>query len=247
MGPSLDLAVFDSLDVARYRLADGDSIIALRNPVDLLEPRLAPWREAIASVSSAAFGTDMSGIWAERFAGEFLALLFRWVLVFDAHDNLVGSAGYRATTMLGQRLVYWESTSVLPGHRGHGVVVQLQLKALALESEKSQLPVQYLFRTRSPVALWTILRRFKEQVTPNLDGRVPVDQHGLFAAAADWLGFAGLNPATGRIYKTYEGRPPLYAIGEEPVSSNAEVNAFMATLGPTDGLMVMVGPDAHLM
>jgi hypothetical protein len=245
MGSTPDIGLLESIDVARYPLVDGDWFIALRNPVDLLEPRFGPWRDAIVAVSTGAFGTDMSGVWSDRFAGDFLQKLFRWLLVFDADDNFVASAGYRATTIDGNRLAYWETSSVLPSHRGHGTVNQLEVAALALESKLSGLPAWLVTRTRSPVAYRMHLRRFGDALCPQPSGSVPEQLRELFTAAADWLGLAGLDATTGRIAGTYSGRPPLYPRGEEPVSSNQDVNEFMATLGPEDGLLLLVGPDAH--
>ena len=67
----------------------------------------------------------------------------------------------------------------------------------------------------------------------------------MFITAADWLGFDGIDAATGKIPHTYAGCPPSYAEGEEPVSADPDLNAFMATLGPDDGVVMVVGPDAH--
>ena len=56
----------------------------------------------------------------------------------------------------------------------------------------------------------------------------------VFITAADWLGFDGIDAATGKIPHTYAGCPPSYAEGEERVSAD-----------PDDGGMMVVGPDAH--
>ena len=245
MDAARDLALLDQIDVVRRPLADGDSYIALRRPTDFLEPRFEAWREAVVAASSSAFGSDMSAVWVKRFGGDFFLNLHRFVLVFDANDQLIGSGGYRARTILGQRAVYFESSSVIPSHRGHGVVGQLQLDALAVESASSGLPVQLVFRTRNPVAFSITLRRFGDLVTPDLTGAVPHESQEFFAAAGEWLHFNGLDPATGRDVGAYDGRPPLYPVGEEPMSTNEKVNKFIAQLGPADGLMVCVGPDAH--
>lgn len=149
--PSLELLA--SMDTVKRPLAGGGSYIGFRRPVDFLDPRLEAWRNAVVASSTAAFGTDMSDVWAARFAGEFLSSLHRFVLVLDADENLVGSSGYRATTIDDHRMVYFESSSVIPSYRGHGVVLQLQLDALAYESSRADLPVWLVGRTRNPVAL----------------------------------------------------------------------------------------------
>ena len=244
--PKPELALLISLDAGRYPLADGYWCIGLRHPTDLLSPELEAWRDAIVEVSSAAFGTDMSGVWEGRFSGDFLQKLFRWVMIFDADDAFVGSSGYRADTIGDERFIWFETSSVHPAHRGHGIIAQLERAAIALESKRSSLPVWFIGRTRSPVALRAELKAFGAAMYPNARENVPEELRRVFITAADWLGFDGLDPSTGKIADTYAGRPALYAEGEEPVSADAEVNAFMATLGPFDGVMMVVGPDAHL-
>jgi hypothetical protein len=245
MSPTPDLALLESLDAGRHPLDGGYWCLALRHPSDLLRPDMEPWRRAIVDVSSAAFGTDMSGVWAGRFSGDFLEKLFRWVVVFDPNDVFVGSSGYRAETIGDERFIWFDTSSVHPAHRGHGIIVQLERAAIALESKRSGLPVWYISRTRSPVVLRAHLKAYGSLHYPSARGNVPERLRPVFMTAADWLGFDGLDPATGRIPHTYAGRSPLYAAGEEPVSADPEVNAFMATLGPDDGVMMVVGPDAH--
>ncbi len=246
MAQPLELALLESLDVGRYPLADGYRCLALRQPTDLLKPEMQPWRDAIAEVSSAAFGTDMSEVWHGRFSGDFLQKLFRWVLVFDSNNAFVGSSGYRAETIGDERFIWFDSSSVHPAHRGHGIIVQFERAAIALESKRSGLPVWYIGRTRSPVALRANLKAFGAAMYPSAREDVPEEVRHVFITAADWLGFDGLDPATGKIRDTYAGRPALYPEGEEPMSADADVNAFMASLGPSDGVMMVIGPDAHL-
>lgn len=234
------------MDTVRRPLADGASYLAFRHPEDLLDPRMEAWRDAVVEASSAAFGTDMSDIWAARFAGTFLSGLHRFVLVLDADDNLVGSTGYRATTIDGQRMVYFESASVIPSYRGHGVVLQLQLDALAYEATRTELPVWLVGRTRNPVALSAVVRRYGNLAHPGLAKSIVSDRQALFAETTAWLGFSGYDKATGRVLGAYAGRPPMYPIGEEPVSSDAAANEFIHRLGPTDAVMFFVGPNAHL-
>jgi len=241
-----ELALLESLDAGRYPLADGDWCIALRHPTDLLKPELEPWRDAIVHVSSAAFGTDMAEVWHGRFSGDFLQKLFRWVMVFDSDDAFVGSTGYRAETIGDERFIWFDSSSVHPAHRGHGVIVQLERAAIAWESKLLGLPVWYISRTRSPVVLRAHLKAYGAAMYPNAREDVPEELRRVFITAADWLGFGGLDPATGRLPDTYAGRPALYAEGEEPVSADADVNAFMATLGPSDGVMMVIGPDVRV-
>lgn len=241
-----ELAILESLDAGRYPLADGYKCLGLRHPTDLLRPELEAWRDAIVEVSSAAFGTDMSGVWDGRFAGDFLQKLFRWVMIFDSDDAFVGSSGYRADSLGGERFIWFETSSILPAHRGHGIIVQLERAAIAFESKRSSLPVWYIGRTRSPVVMRANLKAFGAAMYPDAREDVPEEVRRVFITAAGWLGFEGLDPATGKIVDTYAGRPPLYAEGEEPVSADAEVNAFMATLGPFDGVMMVIGPNAHL-
>ena len=244
MRPPPELALLESLDAAKYPLADGYWCLALRHPTDLLWPELEAWRDAIVEVSSAAFGTDMSGVWHGRFSGDLLPKLFRWVMVFDSDDVFVGSSGYRAETIGDERFIWFDTSSVHPAHRGHGIIVQLERAAIALESKRSCLPVWYISRTRSPVVLRAHLKAYGAAMCPNAREDVPEELRRVFITAADWLGFDGLDPTTGKIPDTYAGRPALYR--EQPVSADAEVNAFMATLGPFDGVMMVVGPDAHL-
>lgn len=246
MIPTPELALLESLDAGRYPLADGYWCLALRHPPDLLKPELDVWREAIVEVSSAAFGTDMSGVWAGRYSGDFLQKLFRWVMIFASDETFVGSSGYRAETIGDERFIWFDTSSIHPAHRGHGIIVQLERAAIALESKRSSLPVWYIGRTRSPVVLRANLKGFGAAMYPNGREDVPEELKRVFKTAADWLGFDGLDPTTGKIPDTYAGRPALYAKGEEPVSADAEVNAFMATLGPFDGVMMVIGPDAHL-
>lgn len=241
-----ELAPLESLDTGRYPLADGYWCLALRHPTDLLRPGLQAWRDAIVEVSSAAFGTDMSAVWGGRFSGDFLQKLFRWVMVFDPDGEFVGSSGYRAETIGDERFIWFDSSSVHPAHRGHGIIVQLERAAIALESRRSRLPVWYIGRTRSPVVLRAQLKAFGAAMYPNAREDVPDEVRSVFLTAADWLGFDRLDPATGKIPDAYAGRPALYREGEEPVSADAEVNAFMATLGPFDGVMMVIGPDAHV-
>ncbi len=81
---------------------------------------------------------------------------------------------------------------------------------------------------------------------PNAREDVPEELRRVFITAAGWLGFEGLDPVTGKISNTYADREPMYPKGGEPVTTDADVNAFMATLGPFDGVMMVIGPDAHL-
>jgi hypothetical protein len=245
--PVPELALLESLDAGRYPLADGDWCLALRHPTDLLEPELEPWRDAIVEVSSAAFGTDMSEVWHRRYSGDLLQKLSRWVMVFDSDDAFVGSTGYRAETISEERFIWFDTSSVHPAHRGHGIIVQVERAAIAWESKLSGLPVWYISRTRSPVVLRAHLKAYGAAMYPNAREDVPDELRRVFTTAAEWLSFDGLDPTTGTIPNTYAGRPPLYAAGEEPVSADADVNAFMATLGPSDGVMMVIGPDAHLL
>ena len=245
--PVPELALLESLDAGRYPLADGYWCLALRHPTDLLRPELGPWRSAIIELSSMAFGADRSASWHARFAGDFLQKLSRWFMVFDADDAFVGTNGYRADTVGDERFVWGETSSVHPAHRGHGLLIQLERAFLALESKRSGLPVWLIGRTRSPVAFRAHMKAYGAAMYPDAREKVPEELRRVFVTAADWLGFEGLDPATGKISNTYADREPLYAEGEEPVSADADVNAFMATLGPLDGVMMVIGPDAHLL
>jgi hypothetical protein len=242
----LELALLESLDAGRYPLADGDWYLALRHPTDLLKPELELWRDAIVALSSAAFGADRSESWERRFSGDFLQKLFRWFMVFDSNDGFVATAGYRAQTIGDERFIWWDTSSVHPAHSGHGIVVQLERAALALESKLSGLPVWLIGRTRNPVGLRGHIKAYGAAMYPNGREDVPDELRRVFITAAHWLGFEGLDPVTGKIPDTYADREPMYAQGGEPVSADADVNAFMASLGPSDGVMMVVGPDAHL-
>jgi hypothetical protein len=224
----------------RHDLPGGRSYVALAPPTDLLARGCAPLRAALVEVCNEAFGSETAETWQQRFAGDFLARLRRFYLLFDTSEALIGWSGYRAHTIRGERIVYFDSTGLLPAHQGHGLIPLIQRAAIAEEKRRhSGLAVSLVIRTRSPHGYRVAMRAFSPAaVVPTLEGTVPEARRALVADTATWLGQHPFDPVTARITDAYGDRRPLYGNHRAPLADDAHVNRLFAALGPADALLV---------
>jgi hypothetical protein len=224
----------------RRHLPGGRSYIALARPTDLLARDCAALRAALVEVSDEAFGSETAETWQRRFAGEFLARLRRFYLLFDASGALIGWSGYRADTIRGERIVYFDSSGLRPTHQGHGLIPLIQRAAIAEEKREHPVPaLSLVIRTRNPLGYRVAMRAFgAEAVVPTLEGTVPEARRALVADTATWLGQHPFDPFTARISGAYGDRGPLYGPDRAPLADNPDINRLFAALGPADALLV---------
>lgn len=222
----------------RVPLPGDCSLLVVRRPTALLADGLQPLRDAILAVSNEAFGTDTEPAWTQKFTERFLGEPTRFYLLEDAAGELVGWSGYRARTIVGERVVYFASTGLLPRCQGHHLIPTVQLLAARDEARRHPTrPVTLAVRTRSPHAYRLALRTFGDNgVAPTLDGSVPHERRAFAQAMAVWLGPELYDPATSVVTGAYRSYGALY--GEDPRSGDPAVDELFARLGSDDALLV---------
>jgi GNAT superfamily N-acetyltransferase len=223
-----------------HELPRNYSYLAIVRPNDLLGRHCGPLRDELISVSDQAFGTDTARTWHRRFEGDFFRRLDCFYLILDPHDALIGWSGYRAHTICGERVVYFDSTGLLPDHQGQGLIPRIQRAALELErSPDAARPINLVVRTRNQAAYRLAINTPRtEPVIPACDGIVPEPRRTLVAATASWLGQSPFDPTTGRVTGAYSDRPALYGPGCHTDVGDPQISRLFASLGPVDALLL---------
>jgi len=121
-------------------------------------------------------------------------------------------SGYRARTICEERVVYFDSTSLLPAHQGHGLIPSLQRAALEREHAAGEpRPTSLAVRTCNPAAhRLAIVTQRTEPVIPSLDGTVPTARRRLVAETARSLNQHPFDPTTSRAIGAYGDGPSLH-------------------------------------
>src|SRR5207237_90217 len=104
----------------RVALSSAHHASTLDDPAALLARRHCALRTEMVRVSDASFGRDTASLWQTKFTTAFLRSLAAFFLIEDGAGDLVGWSGYRASTIEGERVLYFTSTGLLPRAQGHG-------------------------------------------------------------------------------------------------------------------------------
>ena len=229
------------LPASTYSLPGGFSLLSVTPPTAVLARHRDDLRAAIVAVADQAFGRATAASWDNKFSVGFLGALARFYLIAGPDGGLVGWSGYRARTFAGERVVYFTSTGLLPRCQGLGLIPSVQRLALADEGCTSVGAATLAIRTRNPQAYRLAQQTFAAgRVVPARDGTVPLDRRPLLAAVASWLGMRDVDAATGIVPDAYPIEGGLY--GQEPHSSEADVDRLFSGLDPQAALLILVAP-----
>ena len=209
----------------------------LDDAAELLTRRHLALRTEVVRVSDAAFGRDTASLWQAKFTTGFLRSLAAFFLIEDGAGDLVGWSGYRTTTIEGERVLYFTSTGLLPRAQGHGLIPALQRIVIADEARRHpDCPVTTVVRTRNPRSYVLAAKTFGDEITPRLDGTVPVERRPFVSGVATWLGLSTCDPASAVVHNAYEVDGGLY--GDDPRTGDPAIDALFERLAPNDALLI---------
>jgi len=221
----------------RVALSSAHHASTLDDPAALLARRHCALRTEIVRVSDAAFGRDTASLWQTKFTTAFLRSLAAFFLIEDGAGDLVGWSGYRASTIEGERVLYFTSTGLLPRAQGHGLIPTLQRIVIADEARRHpHCPVTTIVRTRNPRSYRLAAKTFGDEITPRLDGTVPVERRPFLSRVATWLGLSTFDPASAVVHNAYDVDGGLY--GDDPRTGDPAVDALFERLAPNDALLI---------
>jgi len=183
------------------------------------------------------FGRDTASLWQTKFTTAFLRSLAAFFLIEDGAGDLVGWSGYRTTTIEGERVLYFTSTGLLPRAQGHGLIPALQRIVIADEAGgHPHCSVTPIVRTRNPRSYRLAAKTFGDEITPRLDGTVPVERRLFLSRVATWLGLSTFDPASAVVHNAYDVAGGLY--GDDPRTGDPAVDALFERLAPNDALLI---------
>jgi hypothetical protein len=198
----------------------------------------------LITASTSAFGTDTTEVWRERLAGSWFDRVERLLLVLDRGGEVIGWTSYRRLELVGARILYMDTTGIVPAHQRHGLIPMIQSRVVLLALLARPLsPLHVVYRTRNPV-VWRGLRRRlgEDRVAPRLRGDVQVWAPQLAIALQGELGETGeVDPRTLVVHGAYAGRGgAVYGEAETPSSGNPEADAyFEERLDSDDALLII--------
>jgi len=198
----------------------------------------------LITASTAAFGTDTTEVWRERLEGSWFDRVDRLLLVLDRGSEIIGWTSYRRLELVGARILYMDTTGVVPGHQRHGLIPVIQSRAVLRTLLAGPLsPLHVVYRTRNPV-VWRGLRRRlgEDRVAPRLRGDLQVWATQLSVALQGELAEAGeVDPRTLVVRGAYAARGgAVYGEAETPRSGDPESDAyFEKRLDPDDALLII--------
>jgi hypothetical protein len=156
------------------RVRGGYEVFRIDAPATTAAERQTLLRPLIAA-SSAAFGVDTSAAWQDRLEAGWFDRITRLVLITNQRGDVVGWTSYRRVDLAGRRVLYMDTTGIVPEHQRHQLTPRIQsrlvLRTLAARPWHS---LYVVYRTRNPV-VWRGLRRTigRSAVAPPLHGDPP--------------------------------------------------------------------------
>jgi hypothetical protein len=225
------------------RLRHGYRVVAVR-------PRAIPPAERrkflppLIVASTAAFGADTADVWRQRLEQSWFERVDRLFLILEPGGKVVGWTSYRAASLLGLRVLYMDTTGVVPAHQRHGLIPAVQSRiVLWLLAGRPWRPLYLVYRTRNPV-VWRGLRRRlgAQHVAPPLHAEAPAPIQTLAVAVHEHLSEPGrLDARTLVVHDAYAERGgAVYGELETPRSGDPETDRFFEQrLGPSDAFLII--------
>jgi len=198
----------------------------------------------LIAASTAAFGVDTTDVWWQRLEHSWFEHVDRLSLILEPDGKVVGWTSYRAASLLGLRVLYMDTTGVVPAHQRHGLIPALQSRiALRALAARPWRPLHLVYRTRNPV-VWRGLRRRlgAQDVAPPLNAEAPVWAQELAVAVHEYLSEPGQLDAPKLVVRdAYAERgSTVYGEQEAPRSGDAETDLFFdKRLGQNDALLII--------
>jgi hypothetical protein len=196
---------------------------------------------AFVPLTSYAFGADMTSYWRSREDGGYMENLEELVLITTLEGTIVGWTGYCLVNSNDARIIYNDSSGIIPPLQGKGVMSRLLIRRTAECQVKycdDRSPLYFSARTESPI-IYSIRKRLTERLYPSPDYETPelVGEHAAFLA--HWLGqrdkFEQRSLVIRNAYAMVEN---LY--GELPTSGDTGLDQWIRTqLGPLDAFLLM--------
>jgi hypothetical protein len=199
---------------------------------------------ALISASTAAFGVDTAAVWRERIRGSWFDRVDRLLLILDRGGEVVGWTSYRYLRLTAMRVLYMDTTGVVPEHQRHGLIPAIQsrvvLRALLVRPLR---PLHVVYRTRNALVWRGLRRRLGDaNVAPPLRGEPQGWAPRVAAALHDRLAEPGeLDLDTLVVRGAYAERGgAVYGEAATPRSGDPEPDAyFESRLGPDDAFLVI--------
>ncbi len=228
----------------RSRVRGGYEVFSIDAPATTAAQRQTLLRPLIAA-SSAAFGVDTSAAWQDRLEAGWFDRITRLVLITDRRGDVVGWTSYRRVDLAGRRVLYMDTTGIVPEHQRHRLIPRIQsrlvLRTLAARPWHS---LYVVYRTRNPV-VWRGLRRTigRSAVAPPLHGDPPAWARAVATAVHSHLAEPGeLDARTLAVRGAYARRgAALYGESETPRSGDPDTDRYFdERLGPSDAFFIVV-------
>lgn len=230
---------------ARLQLSKGFRCMYWTYPQTLSDENKNAIYQALADVSTIAFGADMTPYWNSRSQDGYLDKITRFFLIVNPEDQIIGWTGFHRFKVGGVRCLFLDSTGILPNLQKTGVMTQVLGRALASELIRNRLrPVYLSMRTENPVVYYAFFKIVgQENIYPNLAKKAGSGIRRLGEYIAGWLKQANkFESEILRIRGAYDNLDALY--GEQPVCEHEKINRFFQKhLRPEDAFIVIAKMD----
>lgn len=227
-----------------YRLARWDTPSALEPSC---RDRL---HRVLCGLAERSFNADHSSYWQARVEAGFFDRITTLALILGPDGSPVGWGGHHRRRFAGRRVLYLDSTGVLPAHRRFGLSTALMMHFLSREVfPRPLLPTYLLMCTRHPGVYNGWRQGFGPgRVFPHPSRPTPASIRRIAGEAAEWLGEGpGLDPGTlvvSDAYRMFDG--DVYGV---PLSSGRpHIDAYFDNnVGAKDAMLVVVRLNAPVL